>query len=82
MYYARAKFHLSSFVIVHRRSLFFLVCPDGAGGLPTSRLTSQTSDWLYNMTGRNVSDWLVKTVDRFEFDFNISVFLTALIINH
>ncbi|CAK8681251.1 unnamed protein product [Clavelina lepadiformis] len=40
-------------------------CVNGAGGEPTPRALTETSDWMYNMTGRNLSDWLVKTVDRF-----------------
>ena len=48
-------------------NFFFADCPEGAGGSPTSRVLTQTSDSLYNMTQRNLSDWLVKTVDRLVF---------------
>ena len=47
-----------------RTNFVFAECPFGAGGLPTPRVQTQTSDWLYDMTGRNLSDWLVKTVDK------------------
>ncbi|XP_007428699.1 ATP-binding cassette sub-family A member 1 [Python bivittatus] len=37
------------------------VCPDGAGGLPPPQRTQNTTDILQNLTGRNISDYLVKT---------------------
>lgn len=40
-------------------------CVNGTNGSPTPKQTTWTSDVMYNMTGRNTSDWLVKTVDRF-----------------
>nr|CAB3219608.1 ATP-binding cassette sub-family A member 1-like [Phallusia mammillata] len=40
-------------------------CPVGAGGEPTERMISETRNPMYNMTGRNVADWMVKTTDRF-----------------
>ncbi|XP_072556139.1 phospholipid-transporting ATPase ABCA1 isoform X2 [Paramormyrops kingsleyae] len=36
-------------------------CPDGAGGLPPPQVKRPTGDILQNMTGRNISDYLVKT---------------------
>ncbi|XP_048851974.1 phospholipid-transporting ATPase ABCA1-like [Brienomyrus brachyistius] len=36
-------------------------CPAGAGGLPPPQMKLTTSDILQNLTGRNISDYLVKT---------------------
>uniref|UniRef100_M4AKC9 ATP binding cassette subfamily A member 1 n=1 Tax=Xiphophorus maculatus TaxID=8083 RepID=M4AKC9_XIPMA len=36
-------------------------CPAGAGGLPPPEMKLSSSDTLQNLTGRNVSDYLVKT---------------------
>ncbi|MGH0117824.1 UNVERIFIED_CONTAM: hypothetical protein FKN15_039995 [Acipenser sinensis] len=36
-------------------------CPAGAGGLPPPQITGGTTDILQNLTGRNISDYLVKT---------------------
>ncbi|XP_025894553.1 ATP-binding cassette sub-family A member 7 [Nothoprocta perdicaria] len=36
-------------------------CPDGAGGLPPPQVQRGTGDVLQNLTGRNISDYLVKT---------------------
>uniref|UniRef100_A0A8D0CLG6 P-type phospholipid transporter n=1 Tax=Scleropages formosus TaxID=113540 RepID=A0A8D0CLG6_SCLFO len=36
-------------------------CPEGAGGIPPPQVTRPTGDILQNMTGRNISDYLVKT---------------------
>ncbi|XP_033890331.3 phospholipid-transporting ATPase ABCA1-like [Acipenser ruthenus] len=36
-------------------------CPAGAGGLPPPQITRGTTDILQNLTGRNISDYLVKT---------------------
>ncbi|XP_053321852.1 phospholipid-transporting ATPase ABCA1 isoform X2 [Spea bombifrons] len=36
-------------------------CPPGAGGLPPLQRKQNTSDILQNLTGRNISDYLVKT---------------------
>jgi len=33
----------------------------GAGGPEPPKLLLPTTDYLYNMTGRNISRWLVKT---------------------
>ncbi|XP_048255576.1 phospholipid-transporting ATPase ABCA1-like isoform X2 [Haliotis rufescens] len=40
-------------------------CPPGAGGPIPPRSYLPTTDYLYNMTGRNTSDWLVKTMDQY-----------------
>ncbi|XP_063311284.1 phospholipid-transporting ATPase ABCA1 isoform X1 [Pelobates fuscus] len=37
------------------------VCPPGAGGLPPMQRKQNTSDTIQNLTGRNISDYLVKT---------------------
>uniref|UniRef100_A0A8C0FT42 P-type phospholipid transporter n=1 Tax=Bubo bubo TaxID=30461 RepID=A0A8C0FT42_BUBBB len=37
------------------------VCPPGAGGLPPPQREQDTADILQNLTGRNISDYLVKT---------------------
>uniref|UniRef100_A0A8C4VMZ8 ABC transporter domain-containing protein n=1 Tax=Gopherus evgoodei TaxID=1825980 RepID=A0A8C4VMZ8_9SAUR len=37
------------------------VCPPGAGGLPPPQREQNTGDILQNLTGRNISDYLVKT---------------------
>ncbi|OBS71901.1 hypothetical protein A6R68_13520, partial [Neotoma lepida] len=37
------------------------VCPPGAGGLPPPQRKQNTADILQNLTGRNISDYLVKT---------------------
>uniref|UniRef100_A0A7N6B5M8 ABC transporter domain-containing protein n=1 Tax=Anabas testudineus TaxID=64144 RepID=A0A7N6B5M8_ANATE len=36
-------------------------CPSGAGGLPPPQMKISEKDTLQNLTGRNVSDYLVKT---------------------
>ncbi|KAF1431869.1 ATP-binding cassette sub-family A member 1, partial [Spheniscus magellanicus] len=36
-------------------------CPEGAGGLPPPQVQRGTGDVLQNLTGRNISDYLVKT---------------------
>ncbi|XP_066576539.1 phospholipid-transporting ATPase ABCA1 [Amia ocellicauda] len=36
-------------------------CPAGAGGLPPLQIKLNTTDILQNLTGRNISDYLVKT---------------------
>ncbi|KAM3838356.1 LOW QUALITY PROTEIN: phospholipid-transporting ATPase ABCA1-like [Diretmus argenteus] len=36
-------------------------CPPGAGGLPPPQMKISETDTLQNLTGRNVSDYLVKT---------------------
>ncbi|MEQ2307168.1 Retinal-specific ATP-binding cassette transporter, partial [Ameca splendens] len=37
------------------------VCPEGAGGLPPPQRIQSTGDVLFDLTGRNISDFLVKT---------------------
>ncbi|XP_061489186.1 phospholipid-transporting ATPase ABCA1 isoform X2 [Rhineura floridana] len=37
------------------------LCPPGAGGLPPPQRMQNTTDTLQNLTGRNISDYLVKT---------------------
>uniref|UniRef100_A0A8C5STU4 P-type phospholipid transporter n=1 Tax=Laticauda laticaudata TaxID=8630 RepID=A0A8C5STU4_LATLA len=37
------------------------ICPTGAGGLPPPQRTQKTTDILQNLSGRNISDYLVKT---------------------
>ncbi|XP_068090528.1 phospholipid-transporting ATPase ABCA1 isoform X3 [Hyperolius riggenbachi] len=37
------------------------VCPPGAGGMPPFQKKQNTSDIVQNLTGRNISDYLVKT---------------------
>ncbi|XP_018099248.1 phospholipid-transporting ATPase ABCA1 isoform X2 [Xenopus laevis] len=44
-----------------RRKKMLPVCPPGAGGLPPFQRRQNTSDILQNLTGRNISDYLVKT---------------------
>lgn len=41
------------------------VCPDGAAGPSPPFLSLSTVDVVYNMTGRNLSDWLLKTNMKF-----------------
>ncbi|KAI1891830.1 hypothetical protein AGOR_G00147780 [Albula goreensis] len=36
-------------------------CPEGAGGIPPPQIRRLTGDILQNLTGRNLSDYLVKT---------------------
>uniref|UniRef100_A0ABM5EM12 Phospholipid-transporting ATPase ABCA1-like isoform X1 n=1 Tax=Pogona vitticeps TaxID=103695 RepID=A0ABM5EM12_9SAUR len=36
-------------------------CPEAAGGLPPPQMRMKTGDILSNLTGRNISDYLVKT---------------------
>ncbi|XP_012989040.1 phospholipid-transporting ATPase ABCA1b isoform X2 [Esox lucius] len=36
-------------------------CPEGAGGLPPPEIKISETDTLQNLTGRNISDYLVKT---------------------
>ncbi|MED6267504.1 Retinal-specific ATP-binding cassette transporter [Characodon lateralis] len=37
------------------------VCPEGAGGLPPPQRIQSTGDVLFDLTGRNISDFLVKS---------------------
>lgn len=43
------------------RAFMMPECPAGAGGLPPPQRTQNTTDLLLNLTGRNISDFLVKT---------------------
>ncbi|XP_039512135.1 phospholipid-transporting ATPase ABCA1 isoform X2 [Pimephales promelas] len=36
-------------------------CPPGAGGIPPPQIRQMTGDILQNLTGRNISDYLIKT---------------------
>ncbi|XP_001920862.6 phospholipid-transporting ATPase ABCA1 isoform X2 [Danio rerio] len=36
-------------------------CPEGAGGVPPPQMQQITGDILQNLTGRNISDYLIKT---------------------
>lgn len=37
------------------------VCPASALGPPAPKVAISSADIVYNMTGRNISDWLIKT---------------------
>lgn len=43
-----------------------ILCMTGAGGPEPPKKLLPSSDYLYNMTARNVSDWLVKTMERYQ----------------
>ncbi|KAK7490495.1 hypothetical protein BaRGS_00018281 [Batillaria attramentaria] len=43
----------------------FQRCPSGAGGPQPAQRYLPVNDILYNATGRNISDWLVKTMDNY-----------------
>jgi len=51
----------------------FPECPNGAGGEGTLLSVSETNNPMYDMTGRDVADWMVKTTDRLENRFFIFV---------
>uniref|UniRef100_A0A671KXD5 Zgc:172302 n=1 Tax=Sinocyclocheilus anshuiensis TaxID=1608454 RepID=A0A671KXD5_9TELE len=36
-------------------------CPEGAGGIPPPQIKQMTGDSLQNLTGRNITDYLIKT---------------------
>ncbi|XP_033737996.1 ATP-binding cassette sub-family A member 7-like isoform X2 [Pecten maximus] len=40
-------------------------CPEGAGGPDPSLVNLPTTDTLYNMTGRSISEWILKTHKRY-----------------
>ncbi|XP_021342260.1 ATP-binding cassette sub-family A member 7-like isoform X2 [Mizuhopecten yessoensis] len=40
-------------------------CPDGAGGPEPSFVNLPTTDTLYNMTTRNISEWILRTHKRY-----------------
>ncbi|XP_062404777.1 phospholipid-transporting ATPase ABCA1-like [Sardina pilchardus] len=45
----------------HGNKRMLPVCPAGAGGLPPPQIKISALDTLQNLTGRNISDYLVKT---------------------
>uniref|UniRef100_A0A8C2X320 P-type phospholipid transporter n=1 Tax=Cyclopterus lumpus TaxID=8103 RepID=A0A8C2X320_CYCLU len=46
-----------------KRTIMFPDCPPGAGGRPPSQRIQNTTDTLLNLTGRNMTDFLVKTFE-------------------
>ncbi|XP_037832519.1 phospholipid-transporting ATPase ABCA1 isoform X2 [Kryptolebias marmoratus] len=46
-----------------RRTIMLPDCPPGAGGLPPPQRIQNTTDTLLNLTGRNMTDFLVKTFE-------------------
>ncbi|XP_075306746.1 phospholipid-transporting ATPase ABCA1 [Odontesthes bonariensis] len=46
-----------------KRTIMLPDCPLGAGGLPPPQRTQNTTDTLLNLTGRNMTDFLVKTFE-------------------
>ncbi|XP_029466633.1 ATP-binding cassette sub-family A member 1-like [Rhinatrema bivittatum] len=48
-----------------QRPIMLPLCPTGAGGLPPSERVQNTTDLLENMTRRNVTDYLLKTYQKF-----------------
>uniref|UniRef100_A0AAY4A836 P-type phospholipid transporter n=1 Tax=Denticeps clupeoides TaxID=299321 RepID=A0AAY4A836_9TELE len=46
------------------RSIMLPDCPPGAGGLPPRQKTQKTTDTLQDLTGMNVTDFLLKTYER------------------
>uniref|UniRef100_A0A8C6WUV1 P-type phospholipid transporter n=1 Tax=Neogobius melanostomus TaxID=47308 RepID=A0A8C6WUV1_9GOBI len=46
-----------------KRSIMLPDCPPGAGGLPPPQV-SNTTDTLQDLTGRNMTDFLIKTFER------------------
>jgi len=42
------------------------VCPDDAAGPTTSNRLIPTTDYLYNMTGRDLPNWILKTNKKYE----------------
>ncbi|KAJ0055813.1 hypothetical protein NL108_012856, partial [Boleophthalmus pectinirostris] len=47
-----------------KRSIMLPDCPPGAGGLPPPQVIQNTTDTLQNMTGRNMTDFLIKTFEK------------------
>ncbi|XP_070711035.1 phospholipid-transporting ATPase ABCA1-like [Pempheris klunzingeri] len=47
-----------------KRTIMLPDCPLGAGGLPPPQRIQNTTDTLLNLTGRNMTDFLVKTFER------------------
>ncbi|KAK7909890.1 hypothetical protein WMY93_014574 [Mugilogobius chulae] len=46
-----------------KRSIMLPDCPPGAGGLPPPQRVQNTTDTLQNLTGRNMTDFLIKTFE-------------------
>uniref|UniRef100_A0A665XDU4 P-type phospholipid transporter n=1 Tax=Echeneis naucrates TaxID=173247 RepID=A0A665XDU4_ECHNA len=46
-----------------KRTIILPDCPPGAGGLPPPQRIQNTTDTLLNLTGRNMTDFLVKTFE-------------------
>ncbi|KAM7377381.1 hypothetical protein PAMA_013932 [Pampus argenteus] len=46
-----------------KRTIMLPDCPLGAGGLPPPQRIQNTTDTLLNMTGRNMTDFLIKTFE-------------------
>ncbi|XP_031441264.1 phospholipid-transporting ATPase ABCA1-like isoform X2 [Clupea harengus] len=46
------------------RSIMLPDCPPGAGGLPPPQRTQNTTDTLHDLTGRNMTDYLLKTYEK------------------
>ncbi|XP_056298859.1 phospholipid-transporting ATPase ABCA1-like [Pseudoliparis swirei] len=44
-----------------KRTIMFPDCPPGAGGLPPPQRIQNTTDTLLDLTGRNMTDFLIKT---------------------
>ncbi|ESP01294.1 hypothetical protein LOTGIDRAFT_212836 [Lottia gigantea] len=49
-------------------------CPKGAGGPTPSMSYLPTTDYLYNMTARNISDWLLAHIPSFSICFDMFIF--------
>ncbi|KAF4110511.1 hypothetical protein G5714_007542 [Onychostoma macrolepis] len=47
-----------------QRSFMLPDCPPGAGGLPPSQRTQNTTDTLQNLTARNMTDFLLKSYQK------------------
>ncbi|XP_030636239.1 phospholipid-transporting ATPase ABCA1 [Chanos chanos] len=47
-----------------KRSIMLPDCPPGAGGLPPPQRTQNTTDTIQDLTGRNMTDFLLKTYEK------------------
>uniref|UniRef100_A0AAQ5X579 ABC transporter domain-containing protein n=1 Tax=Amphiprion ocellaris TaxID=80972 RepID=A0AAQ5X579_AMPOC len=56
-----------------QRTFMLPDCPPGAGGLPPPQRVQNTTDTLLNLTGRNMTDFLVKT-----FEHSVLMFASCL----
>uniref|UniRef100_A0AAQ5X1S9 P-type phospholipid transporter n=1 Tax=Amphiprion ocellaris TaxID=80972 RepID=A0AAQ5X1S9_AMPOC len=56
-----------------QRTFMLPDCPPGAGGLPPPQVIQNTTDTLLNLTGRNMTDFLVKT-----FEHSVLMFASCL----